>query len=136
MSKLQAGAIAFRRVGEALEVCLIRRKGTRSWGIPKGFLEPGDSPEKTALKESWEEAGLKGRLIGDSVGSYDYSKQSGSFTVAVFVMEVLEEAPDWPEAILRERRWSPWDEAASLLASHRVRALLDPARRQAAGDGA
>jgi len=99
-------------------------------------MEPGDTPEKTALKEAWEEAGLKGRLIGDSVGSYEYSKWSGSFTVAVFVMEVLEQAPDWPEAILREHRWAPWDEAASLLASHPVRPLLEQARRLAADGGA
>jgi 8-oxo-dGTP pyrophosphatase MutT (NUDIX family) len=133
LSRQQAGAIAVRRDGETLTVCLIRRKGSESWGIPKGFLEPGDTPEKTALKEAWEEAGLKGRLIGDSIGSYEYSKRSGSFTVAVYVMDVLEQAPDWPEAILRECRWAPWDEAASLLASHPVRPLLDQARRRAAG---
>ena len=43
---LQAAVIPFRGAGKTLEICLIRRK----------------------------EAGLKGRLVGGPVGSYEYEK--------------------------------------------------------------
>ena len=68
----QAGVIAVRRAGNGFEVCLIRRKASRRWGIPKGMVDPGDTHEETALNEAWEEAGLKGRLIGEALGTFEY----------------------------------------------------------------
>ena len=125
----QAAAIAVRQNGEALEMCLIRKKGKKNWGIPKGIIDPGDTPEETVLNEAWEEAGLKGRLLGEAVGRYEYEKWYTTFVVAVYVMEVLEQHADWQESGLRERRWTSFGEAASLLMDHPVRSLLDRARR-------
>jgi len=125
----QAAAIAVRRKGDGLEVCLIRRKGSSSWGIPKGIIDPGETQEDTVLNEAWEEAGLKGRLLGGAIGTYEYEKWQTIFVVAVYVMEVLEQSADWQEAGIRERRWTSFDEAAVLLLDHPVRALLNRARR-------
>jgi 8-oxo-dGTP pyrophosphatase MutT (NUDIX family) len=80
----QAAAIAVRRNGGTLQVCLIRKKGSKTWGIPKGLVDPGDTHEETALNEAWEEAGLQGRLIGDAVGIYEYEKWNTTFAVAVY----------------------------------------------------
>ena len=124
----QAAAIAVRRNGEALEVCLIRKRKFEVWGIPKGIVDPGDTHEQTALNEAWEEAGLKGRLLGDAIGTYEYEKWNRTFVVAVYVMEVLEQLDDWQEARIRERRWTSFAEAASLLVDHPVRPLLDRAK--------
>ena len=125
----QAAAIAVRRKGQALEVCLIRKKKSKRWGIPKGIVDPGDTHEQTALNEAWEEAGLKGRLLGDAIGTYEYEKWYTTFVVAVYVMEVLEQHDEWQEAVIRERRWTSFGEAASLLMDHPVQPLLDRARR-------
>ncbi len=100
-----------------------------AWGIPKGLVDPGDTPEETALNEAWEEAGLTGRLIGDVVGTYEYAKWNTTFAVAVYLMEVLEQHSEYQEAGFRERRWTSLGEAASLLANHPVRPLLDLAVR-------
>ncbi len=123
-SPQQAAAIAIRRSGVAFEVCLIRKRGSKRWGIPKGLVDPGDTPEETALNEAWEEAGLKGRLLGDALGSYEYEKWSTTFVVTVYVMEVLEEHAEWQEAGIRERRWTSLGEAASLLTDHPARPLF------------
>ena len=124
----QAAAIAVRRHGKTFQVCLIRKKGSRKWGIPKGLVDPGDTHEHTALNEAWEEAGLRGRLIGDVVGTYEYEKWDATLNVAVYLMEVLEQHDDWQEAGFRERRWTSFDAAASLLVNHPVRSLLNRAR--------
>ena len=123
----QAAAIAVRRKGDRVQVCLIRKKGSRKWGIPKGQVDPGDTHEETALNEAWEEAGLRGRLIGDVVGTYEYEKWDETYAVAVYLMEVLEQHDEWDESDFRERRWTSFGEAASLLVNHPVRPLLDRA---------
>ena len=34
------------------------------WGLPKGHVDPGESPEHAALRELHEEAGYHGSVIG------------------------------------------------------------------------
>ena len=125
----QAGAIAIRRNGHALEVCLIRKKGSKKWGIPKGMVEPRDTYEQTALSEAWEEAGLKGKLLGGAVGTYEYEKWDTAFVVTVYAMEVLEQHDKWQEAGIRKRRWASFAKATSLLRDHPALPLLDRVRR-------
>ena len=79
------------------------RRDTGKWGIPKGFIELGDSREETALKEAWEEAGIRGQLVGEAIGTYEYAKFGTRLTVAVYVMSVVEELAEWPEMRLRHR---------------------------------
>jgi len=124
----QAAAIAVKRRARSLQVCLIRRKGSKSWGIPKGVVDRGDTREETALNEAWEEAGLKGRLIGDAIGTYEYQKWHKTLRVAVYIMEVLDQADTWEEADIRERRWTSFEKAASRLTRHPVRPLLERAK--------
>jgi 8-oxo-dGTP pyrophosphatase MutT (NUDIX family) len=131
----QAAAIAVRRRARSLQVCLIRRKDSRQWGIPKGVVDRGDTREETALNEAWEEAGLKGRLIGNAIGTYMYRKFNRTLRVAVYIMEVLEQADTWDEVAFRERRWTSFEKAAARLTRHPVRPLLDRARNRLA-DGA
>jgi 8-oxo-dGTP pyrophosphatase MutT (NUDIX family) len=129
----QAAAIPVCRTPDGeLQVCLIRRRQCGSWGIPKGFLDPGDTPGEAALREAYEEAGISGRLVGEAIGTYTYSKAGSRYTVAVFVMEVSEEERTWPEAWLRVRAWHDLDEALSLLARHPVTSLVDSLRQRLA----
>ncbi|HUP38735.1 MAG TPA: NUDIX hydrolase [Vicinamibacterales bacterium] len=120
----QAGVIPFRWKKDGIQICLIRDKGGKQWKIPKGFVDPGETVKQAALKEAWEEAGLTGRLVGDSVGAYDYEKWDEKLTVSVYLMEVTEQEDEWEEKRFRERRWSPVDAAFDSLKKHPVRPLL------------
>jgi 8-oxo-dGTP pyrophosphatase MutT (NUDIX family) len=121
----QVAVIAVRGSSRRLEVCLIRRKGSKKWRIPKGFIDPGDSPEQAALTEAVEEAGLKGRIIGSRVGIYEYDKWGARLTVAVYLMNVVKEQEEWPEMHLRTRRWYSLKKAGVLLADHPVAPLWE-----------
>ena len=56
-----------RRVEGGLEVALAERTdrdtGERSVCLPKGLLDPGESPEEAALREVAEETGLRARIL-------------------------------------------------------------------------
>jgi phosphohistidine phosphatase len=125
--------IPFRRNGHEVSLCLITAAASRSWGIPKGTIERGMSPEDTALQEAWEEAGLRGRIVGDSLGSYEYEKAGVLLTVAVYLMEVEVEAEQWDEQELRGRRWVLVRDAARLLETHPASSLVGEARKRLAG---
>jgi len=71
----RCGFIAYRNPVPACGV-LIERKGSillarrgheprkNAWGIPAGFMEYGEHPEATAVREALEETGLRVRLTG------------------------------------------------------------------------
>jgi 8-oxo-dGTP pyrophosphatase MutT (NUDIX family) len=123
----QVAVIPFHRGTDGVQVCLIRRRNSETWGIPKGFVDSGDSPREAALNEALEEAGLGGRVVGNVLGTYDYTKSGARMTVAVYLMEVVEEEKRWLEMSFRERRWYSVKEAARLLTRHPVHSLFDRA---------
>jgi 8-oxo-dGTP pyrophosphatase MutT (NUDIX family) len=125
----QAAAIPIRQTGRDLRVCLIRKRASGIWGIPKGTVDSGDDHATTALKEAWEEAGLRGRLIGDALGTYRYEKFGRPLGVMVYLMQVFEEYDAWQESDIRERRWTTFDEATTLLIEHPAHAFLGRAIR-------
>ncbi len=97
----QAAALPLRG-GRA---CVITSSNGKRWVIPKGLIEPGQTAGETALQEAWEEAGLVGTLHSEPVGSYLYEKYARTYHVIVFVMDVTESAPEWPEQTFRRRSW-------------------------------
>jgi ADP-ribose pyrophosphatase YjhB (NUDIX family) len=125
----QVAVIPVRRIEDGtVQVCLIRRKTSAKWSIPKGFIDRGHNHTQAALAEADEEAGLYGCLKGDKIGTYEYEKNFLSLTVAVYVMEVTEERTTWREMGLRERRWFSIEEAGALLRSHHAGDLYDRVR--------
>ena len=63
---LSAGILLFRRTSGETEVLLVkpggpfwRKKDVGAWMIPKGMIEPGETPVQAALREFEEEVGIK-----------------------------------------------------------------------------
>ena len=113
----QAAAVPYRTDSGELEICLITTN-SGYWGIPKGIVDPGDTPPITALKEAEEEAGLLGHLVQGSIGTYKYHKWESDLTVEVFLMQVERELDYWQEAEFREREWVDPEGAMAALADH------------------
>ena len=101
----QACAVPYRWRGGELEFCLVTSSRKGRWGFPKGIVDPGESLRRTAIKEAWEEAGLRGRVEGRLLGRYTYSKWGCTLTVGAYLMRVAQESKTWEEARLRQRRW-------------------------------
>lgn len=72
----QAGVIAYRDKYGKLEVLLITSRDTGRWIIPKGNISAYATPAKAAVKEAYEEAGIKGTVPGSvPLGFYTYFKR-------------------------------------------------------------
>lgn len=123
----QSSAIPFRRVDDRLEVCLITSLKKKRWVFPKGIIDPGETYVETALKEAHEEAGVRGRIVGEPLGTYEYFKWRTTLEVTVVLMEVLQCDDHWPESEVRERRWLPPAEAIDILSKEELRSFLQRA---------
>src|SRR5579872_3816505 len=54
-----AGAIILREIDGQLKIALAQHaRATRSWVLPKGHVEKGETIEQAALREIYEETGL------------------------------------------------------------------------------
>ncbi|MFJ9369283.1 NUDIX domain-containing protein [Nocardia sp. NPDC101769] len=69
---LAAGAVLWRPAADgALEIALVHRPKYDDWSLPKGKMDPGETPVITAVREVAEETGLNSRL-GRYLGHVTY----------------------------------------------------------------
>src|SRR5437588_636015 len=63
--EVSAGGVVFRLHddGDGYDVVLIRTHEGR-WQLPKGWIDEGETPERTAVREVREEAGIDAELVG------------------------------------------------------------------------
>lgn len=106
----QSGVIPYRKRKGKLELLMVTSTGKKRWVIPKGVKEPHLSSRKSAMKEAWEEAGIRGKVSRPAIGDYRYRKWGGTCTVKVFAMEVSKVVRDWEESF-RDREWFSHREA-------------------------
>ncbi|HEY9027231.1 MAG TPA: NUDIX hydrolase [Burkholderiaceae bacterium] len=52
-------------VNDRGEIFVCHATGTARWDLPKGLADPGEDPRDAAVREAWEEAGL--RLPADAL---------------------------------------------------------------------
>jgi len=57
---LAAGAVLWRPAGDAIEICVVHRPYLDDWSLPKGKLAGGEHPLIGALREVFEETGVRG----------------------------------------------------------------------------
>jgi 8-oxo-dGTP pyrophosphatase MutT (NUDIX family) len=107
----QSGVVPFRSEKGKAQILLITSRSRKRWVIPKGIIEPDLSPQESAQKEAYEEAGVSGKICGEAVGTYTYDKWGGTCTVKVFLLEVEKTLEDWPESYFRTREWMSVEEA-------------------------
>lgn len=128
--RIQVAALCTRETQGDTEVLLITSRDTGRWVLPKGWPINGLDAPGAALREAWEEAGVKeANINSEPVGVYGYDKRLDGglevpVDVTVFETEVMELVDDFPEAEERTRKWVPAQEAADMVNEPQLRAIL------------
>lgn len=126
MIRRAAGGIVFRWKHDALQVLLVSaRTNSRRWVLPKGRVERGESREDAALREAREEAGVRGKIVGDA-GEVRQGNRLVRTHISYFLIAYRGVTADAGEA--RRLKWVSPAGAAKLLSSAATRRMFRDAR--------
>ncbi|CAO3615712.1 unnamed protein product [Cunninghamella echinulata] len=92
--------------------------------IPKGGWEEDETQAQAALRETWEEAGIKGRVIRQLGVFEEATKKHVKAHHWIFELEIQEVCKKFPEKKKRERRWFTYDEAMQVVKSQYIKDAL------------
>ena len=128
---VQYGALPYRFTHDgALEILLLTTRRSGRWIIPKGWPIKGLRPAKSAAREAFEEAGVRGQVRAKSIGLFAYDKildENGirvSCEVRVFPLLVKRQSETWPEIEQRVVQWVAPDKALTLMKEPELKALV------------
>jgi 8-oxo-dGTP diphosphatase len=121
-----AGVVLVRQGTAGTEVAVVHRPHRSDWSLPKGKLEAGERHDAAAVRETFEETGVRCAL-GPSLGSHRYEVNGVPKRVRYWRATVLEQYPLDPASEIDEVRWLERDAAHELLTYPDDRALVDVA---------
>jgi 8-oxo-dGTP pyrophosphatase MutT (NUDIX family) len=140
--EISSGVVLVRRMQGRWWLAAVRPQGKRegTWALPKGLLDAGESPAETALREGFEETGVRGRLVtklGDVRYVYTWEGERVFKIVSFYLARALGgrigELPPGMEVEVAEARWLPLADGPRLLAykgeremAERALELLEP----------
>jgi 8-oxo-dGTP pyrophosphatase MutT (NUDIX family) len=103
------------------------RRGRLMWSLPKGHIEPGETPEAAAIREVAEETGIEGRILAP-LGVIDFwfmvDKRRIHKTVHHFLMEATGGELSDEDAEVVAVAWVPLDEVTERLRYRDERKLM------------
>ena len=123
--EFSAGVVLVRRMRGRLWFAAVRPQGKHegTWTLPKGIVDPGESPTETALREGFEETGVAGQLdskLGDVRYVYTWEGERVFKIVSFFLAHArggrIGELPPGMEVEVADARWLPLADAPRLLA--------------------
>ena len=118
-AKSKWGVIPFQVDTSGKVRVLIISTRRKNWSFPKGNLIPKIGPQRTALLEAYEEAGIDG-----SLGAKPLLCSIGRICIYLFPMEVTKFYDDWPESDFRKRKWIQVNQAKEMLHHREMRKIL------------
>ena len=125
-----AGGVVIRYQGSVPQFVVgsrRRERDSRTWTLPKGTPNAGETTEQTALREVTEETGLEVRITGPLDSIEYWFVQGGTRihkTVHYFLMEPVGGDLARHDHEFEEVRWIGFHEAAGVLTFETERALV------------
>lgn len=103
-----AGAVVFRQRNDQVLYLVVSSSDGLNWVLPKGHIDPGETPEIAALRELEEEAGIVGEIVAP-LSTRDFIKGGEEAAVRFFLVRETGETESIEERTLR------WEEEAAAL---------------------
>ena len=121
--KAAGGVVCREGSSGETEIVIVHRPAYDDWTLPKGKVDPDETPEECALREVKEETGFRCEL-GRPVGCTAYVDRRGRNKLACYwVMEVIN-GRFRPGGEVDRMAWLPVADAVKRLTYERDKALI------------
>lgn len=135
MDQVSAGGVAFRWKDSEPEIAIVSVKPKLRWQLPKGIVDPGESPDVTAVREVREEAGVETERLA-LIETIEYWYRSVKYGKPVryhkfvhfYLMKYRSGDVSQHDHEIEEARWVSFDEALELLEFKSEREVVEKAR--------
>lgn len=130
-ARAQFAALCFKlcKKDKEPQILLVSSRRTGRWVIPKGWPINGKTPGQSALREAYEEAGVKGISFEQCIGHFSYQKRIQSkdkvpCIVAVYPVKVNSLKKKFPELGERKLAWLSPSKAAKKVSDPALKPIL------------
>jgi 8-oxo-dGTP pyrophosphatase MutT (NUDIX family) len=124
--EFSAGGVVVRRMRGRWWAAIVRPRREHHrptvWALPKGLIDEGERGAETAVREAFEETGIRGVVeekLGDVRYVYTWADERVFKVVSFFLLRAtggrIGELPPGMEIEVAEARWVPLDEAPAVL---------------------
>lgn len=135
MDQVSAGGVAFRWKDSEPQMVIVSVKPSLRWQLPKGIVDPGETPEVTAVREVREEAGIETNLLG-LIEIVEYWYRSVKYGKPVrfhkfvhfYLLQFTAGDVSDHDHEITEARWVSFDEAIERLAFKSEHGVVEKAR--------
>jgi 8-oxo-dGTP pyrophosphatase MutT (NUDIX family) len=140
MDQVSAGGVAFHWRASEPAIAIVSVKPKLRWQLPKGIVDPGETPQVTAVREVREEAGIETDLIR-LIETIEYWYRSVKYGKPVryhkfvhfYLLEYKSGDVTNHDHEVEESRWVSFDEALEMLDFKSERDVVEKAREMIAG---
>jgi len=140
--QISAGGVAFRRAGSEIQMTIVSVKPSLRWQLPKGIVDPGETPEFTAVREVREEAGIQTDLLRliETIEYWYQRVQYGQHVryhkfVHFYLLEYKSGDVADHDHEIEEARWVGFEQALEMLEFKSERGVVEKAQRILIGTG-
>jgi 8-oxo-dGTP pyrophosphatase MutT (NUDIX family)/uncharacterized membrane protein len=125
-----AGGVIFREKNGVIQYLLVEASNNPDeWVLPKGHIEPGESPQNAAVREVWEETGCWAR-VEQWIEDVHFSSGDETVNARFFRMKLLvDQDKKWPPEN-RKHEWLSLAEALARASHPETRQLLEKTSTQ------
>lgn len=134
MYQISAGGVAFRWQDSNPEVAIVSVKPSLRWQLPKGIVDPSETPEATAVREVREEAGIETDLLRliETIEYWYRSVKAGKPVryhkfVHFYLLQYRSGDVADHDHEVEESRWVRFEEAIEMLAFKSEREVVEKA---------